>query len=168
MTGLFKHAARTGRLHREAGLRPLAAILAGAALSGLALGGCAAMSGLETRARVASNPSCTDFFFQIYFAKDSAELSKPAAQVVAHAGRHINGCAVAQVEVLGLADATGTPEANLDLSHQRARTVAQALIRAGLPTPVFHLNAIGDAGAVKDGVSTPVRRRAFVYIRFQH
>ncbi len=139
-----------------------------ASAAALGLQGCSSVSALETRARLISNPACTDVFFPIYFANGSSELSKAAASVVANAGKHIDGCALDQVEVIGLADYVGTPEANLDLSRRRARAVAQALIHAGLPAPVFHINALGEAGAVTKDGPAPVRRRADVFIHFRH
>jgi outer membrane protein OmpA-like peptidoglycan-associated protein len=127
------------------------------------LAGCAQVSGLETRARILSEPPCTDFFFPIYFAAGSAELSRPAQKVVANAGRHVADCTVAQVEVVGLADYKGPAVANLALSRRRAERVAGALTQAGRPARVFHLSARGEGA----GGGAPLRRRADVFIRFQ-
>jgi peptidoglycan-associated lipoprotein len=129
----------------------------------MALGGC----GAATRLQISSAPRCADFFFPIYFAGNSAELTPAAAKVVANAGAHSAGCKVASVEVLGLADYKGPAEPNLELSRQRAERVAGALARAGLPEPTFKISAIGEAGAYKDdGTPKPLRRRADVTIRF--
>ena len=74
-------------------------------------------------------------------------------------------CDVRRVQVLGLADATGGSAANLSLSQQRARSVAQALNTAGLPAPVFDVAAAGDVGAVTtEGAAEPLRRRTEVAI----
>jgi peptidoglycan-associated lipoprotein len=138
------------------------------ALAVLGLGACSRVSGLETRARILSEPPCTDFFFPIYFAGRSADLSAPARGVIANAGHHANGCTVSSVEVTGLADYNGPADANLTLSRARARTVADALQKAGLPGAEFHLSALGEDGAVRNGKPEPLRRRADVYIRFMH
>lgn len=145
-----------------------AASLTAVALAVLGLGACARVSGLETRARILSEPPCTDFFFPIYFAGKSVELSGPARGVIANAGRHANGCTVASVEVTGLADYNGPANANLVLSRGRAKIVADALQKAGLPEAEFHLSALGEDGAVTNGKPEPLRRRADVYIRFVH
>ncbi len=132
------------------------------------LAGCGSMSGLETRARILSEPPCTDFFFPIYFADRSAELSKAAEGVIVNAGQHAQGCQIAQVQVQGLADFTGAPQDNLDLSRQRARKVAAALAKAGLPAATFQLDALGDSRAPSEKPNAPLRRRADVFIKFQH
>ncbi len=143
--------------------RPLALVAFAAAT---VLAGCGSVSGLETRARILSEPPCTDFFFPIYFADRSSALSKPAVKVVDNAGRHASGCTVASVEVIGLADYKGSTGDNLVLSRERAQHVAEALQRAGLPAPVFHLTALGETGSAANGTAVPLRRRADVFIRF--
>jgi outer membrane protein OmpA-like peptidoglycan-associated protein len=131
------------------------------------LAGCGGLSGMGTRARIATTPHCTDFFFPIYFADFSAELTAPASKVIANAGGHAAGCKVASVEVVGLADYQGPAEPNLALSRQRAERVAGALAKAGLPRPAFKLSALGEDGALTaEGAPKPLRRRADVYIRF--
>ena len=55
--------------------------------------------------------------------------------------------------------------ANMTLSQQRARAVAQALTRAGMPAPVFEVAAAGDAGAVTpSGQDELLRRRTEVIV----
>ena len=137
---------------------------AAALILAMALGGC---GGAATRLQIASAPRCADFFFPIYFAGNSAELTPAAAKVVANAGAHSAGCKVASVEVLGLADYKGPAQPNLELSRQRAERVAGALVKAGLPEPTFRISAIGEAGAYKDdSTPKPLRRRDDVTIRF--
>jgi outer membrane protein OmpA-like peptidoglycan-associated protein len=139
------------------------------ALSAAALmAGCGSMSGLETRARILAEPPCTDFFFPIYFADRSADLSRAAQGVIANAGQHAQGCQIAEVRVLGLADVDGVAQDRLDLSRRRARQVAAALAKAGLPKPSFQLDAIGDARLPAGQKDAPLRRRADVFIKFQH
>jgi outer membrane protein OmpA-like peptidoglycan-associated protein len=129
----------------------------------LTLGGCSA----ATRLQIASVPRCTDFFFPVYFADRSANLTPAAAKVIANAGVHSAGCKAASVDVVGLADYKGPAEPNFELSRQRAERVAAALAKAGLPEPTFKISAIGEAGAYKaDGTPKPLRRRADVTIRF--
>jgi hypothetical protein len=146
------------------------------ALAVAGLCGCGQVASLESRARILSEPACTDFFFPIYFARDSADLSRPAQTEIAGAGRHTAGCMVAQVTVVGLpanpppsGPGLGESEGPApDLAHERARRLAQALIGAGLPEPVFQISPFGAAGAAAQGAPGQGRRRADVYIRFQH
>jgi outer membrane protein OmpA-like peptidoglycan-associated protein len=132
------------------------------ATAGVLLAGCGQVSGLETQARILSEPPCTDFFFPIYFGSRSADVTAAARRVVGNAGRHAQGCAAPSVEVVGLADPQA--EAGSALSRERARHVAEALRAAGLPEPTFQLNPLGP-----DAPELSVeRRRADVFVRFQH
>jgi hypothetical protein len=126
------------------------------------LAGCGSMTNLETKARILSEPPCTDFFFPIYFADKSSDLSKAAQGVILNAGKHSLGCQIMQVQVIGLADSPGARQDNLDLSRRRARSVAAALAQAGLPPAQFQVDALGSAGAG----NAPLRRRADVYIYY--
>ncbi len=109
--------------------------------------------------------ACADFSFPIYFDKGSDQLTVPAQAVLNNSVMQAKGCAISKVEVLGLADADGPTNRNLALSHRRAARVASALVAFGLPTPVFDIEAIGEAGAkAADGAPEPLRRRTEVVI----
>jgi outer membrane protein OmpA-like peptidoglycan-associated protein len=135
----------------------------GAALAaaGAVLAGCGPVSGLETEARILAEPPCTDFFFPIYFGSRSADVTPAAQRVVRSAGRHAQDCRGAKVDVVGLPDPGAA--AGSDLSRQRARRLAEAVQAAGLPAAAFQANPLGP-----DAPSTIERRRADVYVRFQH
>ena len=108
---------------------------------------------------------CTSGRFDVYFVENQARLTDAATLLLNTAAEKARECRVQRVRVVGLADATGTPEANLNLSQRRARAVAEALARAGMPAPAFELNAVGDAGAVTpSGADEVLRRRAEVII----
>jgi outer membrane protein OmpA-like peptidoglycan-associated protein len=112
-----------------------------------------------------AGPFCADFSFPIYFDKGSDQLTASARAVVDASVRQIRGCRVSKIEVLGLADADGPKLRNLELSRRRADHVARALVGDGLPTPVFDIEAIGEAGAkAADGKPEPLRRRTEVVI----
>ena len=65
-----------------------------------------------------------------------------------------------ELSLVGLADPTGAPEANLALSQKRADNVLAAFVHAGLPVPKYTLVAAGDKGAVTpSGAVEPVRRQ---------
>jgi len=134
-----------------------------------ALGLAAAVSACATtpsrEAIVTGESLCAPVRFDIYFRENEARLTPAADQAITGAANVLKPCDVRRVQVLGLADATGGSAANLSLSQQRARTVAQALNVAGLPAPVFDVAAAGDAGAITaEGAAEPLRRRTEVVI----
>ena len=138
-----------------------------AAVLAVGLAGCGAVSGIETRARILSEPSCTDFFFPVYFARRSPDLSKAAQSVIAHAGRHAHGCMLVSVQVVGLEDYHAPPSEALALSHARAQNLDQVLRAAGLTGAVFQRSALGESAA-PPSPRGPEPRRADVFVRFQH
>jgi outer membrane protein OmpA-like peptidoglycan-associated protein len=130
----------------------------------LLMGGCATVE--NARARLVRPPAtCADQTVSIYFEADSAELTREGRMLIAQAASATAGCRVASVDVLGLADAVGTPAANLELSKKRAEAVAQALSANGLPAAEFRVGAAGDAGALTaKGQTRPLRRRVDVTV----
>lgn len=142
-------------LHARSYRRP---VWASAALA-LALGGC--QSPMLARA-----PACQDRTVQIYFETDSVEVTDEGRAVLAQAAAIPRRCQVDRVEVLGLADASGAADVNLELSKRRAQAVTAALAATGLPAAEFAVAAAGQAGAVTaEGAARPVRRRADVVLR---
>ncbi len=135
------------------------AILAVTGLS-LAAAGCTTMRSARDRL-VRPAPACQDVTVPVYFEPNVAALTRDGQRVIAAAARQARGCEVKAVRVVGLADAAGDPAANLELSKQRASSVAAAVARAGLPAASFDVEAFGQAGSVTpDGRVQPVRRRA--------
>lgn len=134
-----------------------------AAVATVALGACAQMP--YTGPLVTNDSPCVDSQFTVYFNEGSNRLTRPAAQMIQENGRRLRGCTITSARVVGLADATGTPQANLSLSQRRAAAVADAMKRQGMPSPRFEVDAGGEAGAqTADGHDAPVRRRAEVYL----
>lgn len=125
-----------------------------------------APGGFRNRADLIAEPSaCTPKRFEVYFADSEARLTEPARQAIGMTAAQLQGCDIRKVQVIGLADARGGSEANLDLSQRRALAVAEALTAAGWPSPVFEVGAAGDAGAeTGGGVNEPMRRRTEVLI----
>ena len=136
-------------------------------VAGAAVGGCTTTQ--ATRDRVVQSPArCEDQTVQIYFEPDSAEVTAEGRAVIAQASASARGCAVKRVDVLGLADAAGTPETNLELSKRRAQSVTAALANAGLPDAEFQVAALGQAGALSpEGEARPLRRRVDVVLRLR-
>jgi peptidoglycan-associated lipoprotein len=133
---------------------------------GLAVGlsGCGTLRGARDRI-VKASPRCVDQTVQIYFEPESAEVTKEGRAVLAAAAAQAKPCRVTGVDVLGLADSSGTAGANLDLSKRRAQSVTGALVAAGLPAGEFKVAGAGQSGAVtSDGKAAPLRRRADVVL----
>lgn len=125
------------------------------------------LSGCQSwRGDLAQDDRCRPVSAEIYFESNSAELGPEAQGLIAAAAERAAGCHIDGVEVLGLADATGTPDVNQALSEARAARVAEALALAGLPEGAFVTEAAGQIGAVRpDGVDRPMRRRVEVRLR---
>jgi len=137
----------------------LAAVLAAAGLAG-----CTTF-GLRDRSELVVDPTtCVRTSVPIYFAEGEANLTGPARDLVRNGAQALRGCQIDRVQLVGLASATGSAQANLALSQRRAQAVASALSDAGLNAPQVELEAEGEAGARSDGVSEPVRRRVEVII----
>ncbi len=128
----------------------------------LALGGCQTWLNRP----MVEDTSCADVSAEIYFQPDSADLGPDAQQLIQAAADQAQGCSVARVDVLGLADAPGSSSGNLALSQARAKAVTAALAAARLPAAQFHVQAAGDAGSVtQDGLAQPMRRRVDIVLR---
>lgn len=134
------------------------------------LGAAASLAACQTGPRsradlVMDSSPCADSQFTVYFNEGSNRLTRPASQLISATGEGLRGCDIRGARVVGLADSTGTPQANQTLSQRRAVVVAEALRRSGFPAPQFELAAMGEDGAVTaDGREDPVRRRAEVYL----
>lgn len=117
--------------------------------------------------RLASRPPvCGEMSVKIYFEPDSAEITDEGRAVISAAASQAKTCRVDQVTVLGLADAAGAPQANLELSQRRAAAVTRTLAAQGLPAAEFTATAAGQAGAVTDsGDIRPLRRRVDVVLK---
>jgi len=103
--------------------------------------------------------TCEDFTVSIYFDQGAYRLTREAKMVLDSAAGRAKGCTIGAVDVTGLADAVGAPDANLQLSERRAASVTQALHRLGFAN--VKVSAAGDAGAqTPSGANAPLRRRA--------
>ncbi|THD77966.1 MAG: OmpA family protein [Phenylobacterium sp.] len=135
--------------------------MTGLAAALLLVGGCASVQNARAHL-VKSPPRCVDQTVQIYFEPDSAEVTREGRMVINQAASNAAGCRVTAVDVIGLSDAAGGADANLQLSKRRADAVAAALTANGLPNAEFK-TAMGQAGAVTaSGQAQPLRRRADV------
>jgi len=143
--------------------RPVWMAMTGAAA--LLLGGCGTVPGFH-RARAPN--VCQDLTVSIYFDRNAASLTREARAALKGAGDMTRGCVLGAVEVTGLADAVGDPDANLDLSRKRADAVRGAVERLGFSNVTFDVEAVGESGAVtKAGADRPLRRRTDVTFRLR-
>lgn len=136
-------------------------------LSSLGVAACTTSSPYKTRDQLVSNLSaCSERRFEVYFDNDKATLTPAAVQAIQMTADMMLPCQVTKVQVTGLADARGgVSSQNQSLSEQRANSVAQALTAAGLPAPVFEVQAAGAEGATHNGINDPLRRRTEVVIQ---
>ena len=144
-------------------------MLGAALLMGLSGGLSACATANRGRDRIVRAPvSCADQTVQIYFEQSSAELTRESHAVIGAAARASSGCMVTGVDVLGLADASGAPDASLDLSKRRAQVVTAALAKAGVPAETVTIAAAGQSGAVNAaGQPRLLRRRADVVLHMK-
>ncbi|KRA56189.1 flagellar motor protein MotB [Caulobacter sp. Root655] len=126
--------------------------------------GCASSPWPKSRSQIVTTaPACEDFAVQIYFERDSAEVTSEARSVLKSAEALTKGCKVDSVRVLGLADAVGASDVNLALSKKRATAVTGALAKVGFRDVEFDVAAAGDTGSITgSGEARPLRRRADV------
>jgi peptidoglycan-associated lipoprotein len=131
-------------------------------LAGATLAACAHADTPKTK--VARFTPCADINVAIYFDTGSATVNRDGRAVLRSAARQADGCRVDRVDVIGLADSVGTPEANMALSEKRAASVTKALQGFGLTD--VRVTAAGDAGSIiPTGAAAPMRRRAEVILR---
>ena len=143
-------------------MKGLSAILG----AGLVLAGCALAPGMRDRSELVSEPeACAPQRFDIYFRDGEAGLTDAARHAIGLTATQLQGCDIRAVQVVGLADARGGPNANLDLSERRALAVAEALTAAGWPSPAFNLVVAGESGSTTaEGAREPMRRRTEVLV----
>lgn len=100
--------------------------------------------------RVAAIPSGTEvawsqLSFRVWFDFDSAALRPEALETLVQLARHVESMGEGTVlEVVGHTDSTGSWYYNEDLSVQRARSVEQALMLAGIPAGSLAIRGLGE------------------------
>ena len=118
----------------------------------------------------APRPAPQDRQFVVYFDWDRSTLTAEAQQVVTQAANHARSGNPTRILIVGHTDTSGSAAYNLGLSNRRARTVADALVAAGVNGGVISLDGRGEtqlARATADGVREPLNRRATVDINFR-
>lgn len=99
----------------------------------------------------------------VFFGLGSARIPTDQQGVLDQAVRTFRGGDWAVIEIDGVADTVGAPEANLDLSFRRARSVYDALTARGMSPLQLQIRARGNselAVPTPDGVAEPRNRVA--------
>lgn len=125
------------------------------------LAGCQSMPQIHGP-MIHSPPSCADFAVSIYFEPGSSVVTPEAQALIRSAAGHARRCQVQGIDVVGLADAPGAPDANLQLSKDRAAAVTAALTARHLEHVDFSTTGLGDEGAQLGAERRPLRRRVNV------
>ncbi len=101
----------------------------------------------------------------IYFDFDKAELNPEAQAVLDDIIFDIKDRSLGGIIVQGHTDTAGPAEYNMKLSQARANTVAQELIKAGIPAEIVTTEAYGEtqlAVPTPDGVPDAANRRVVI------
>ena len=111
---------------------------------------------------IASPTACGDISISIYFNRRSSRLEGPALALLNAAAQQAHRCRVDSIDVVGLADAPGTPQANAAISEARAKSVTHALTIRGFPAFTFKSPQPGQDAAPPPSDPGSFRRRADV------
>jgi len=82
--------------------------------------------------------------FVVFFDSGATQLSDEARAVIARAADAIDRFEPTRIEVHGYASTFGSADRNLEISRQRAETVADALIEAGVSADLIAVEAHGE------------------------
>ncbi len=98
---------------------------------------------------------------EVHFEFASAQLTPGGLANAAAAAVTLAEMPLAAVRVIGHTDTVGSPAANRRLAVKRARSVAEALVAAGLPSDLLEVDDTGEAErpvATDKGVPEPLNR----------
>lgn len=130
----------------------------------VALAACTTSGEYATRDALVAPVNCSNQTFEVYFEEGQARLTPVARQAISMTASRLQGCHIQSVSVTGLASASGSAQANLNLSEQRANAVREALSATGWPAPTIDVSAVGAEGARSGNVNEPLRRRTEVVV----
>ncbi|MFL5336472.1 MAG: OmpA family protein [Geminicoccaceae bacterium] len=106
--------------------------------------------------------------YLVFFDWDRADLTDRARQVIAEAAQATTRVQVTRIEVGGHTDTSGTAAYNQALSVRRAQTVANELVRLGVPREAITVQGYGETRPLvptADGVREPQNRRVEIILR---
>lgn len=101
----------------------------------------------------------------VYFGLDSTELDAEDQAMLDDIVAAVKEQNPASVTIMGHADRSGGDDYNMDLSERRAKTIAAALLAAGIPESAINTMGYGEtepAVQTEDGVAMRQNRRAAV------
>jgi OmpA-OmpF porin, OOP family len=116
----------------------------------------AALPKVETAAAAATVPE----HYQVFFPSGGAEVDAQAQAVIDTAARAARLADPREISVVGFADPTGSPSYNQTLSERRASSVAEALVRAGVPAERIVTEGLGPTGTLTE----PAQRRVDIML----
>ncbi len=105
--------------------------------------------------------------YLVFFDWDRADLTPRARQVVAQAAQATTHTQVTRIEVNGYTDTSGTPQYNQGLSVRRAQSVANELVRDGVPRNAITTQGFGETHllvATGPNVREPQNRRVEIIL----
>ncbi|MDT7951272.1 MAG: OmpA family protein [Acetobacteraceae bacterium] len=106
--------------------------------------------------------------YLVFFDWDRSDLTPRARQVVAEAAQATTRTQVTRIEVNGYTDTSGTASYNRGLSVRRAQTVANELVRDGVPRSAITTEGFGETRLLVPtaaGVREPQNRRVEIILR---
>jgi outer membrane protein OmpA-like peptidoglycan-associated protein len=106
--------------------------------------------------------------YLVFFDWDRADLTPRARQVVGEAAQATTRTQVTRIEVSGYTDTSGTAGYNQGLSVRRAESVANELVRDGVPRAAISIQGYGQTRLLVPtaaGVREPQNRRVEIQLR---
>ncbi len=106
--------------------------------------------------------------YLVFFDWDKADLTPRARQVVAEAAQATTRVQVTRIQVNGYTDTSGTPRYNQGLSVRRAQSVANELVRDGVPRSAISIQGFGETRLLvptANGVREPQNRRVEIILQ---
>ncbi len=106
--------------------------------------------------------------YLVFFDWDRADLTPRARQVVSEAAQATTRVQVTRIQVNGYTDTSGTPRYNQGLSVRRAQTVANELVRDGVPRSAISIQGYGQTRLLvptANGVREPQNRRVEIILQ---
>ncbi len=106
--------------------------------------------------------------YLVFFDWDKSDLTPRARQVVAEAAQATTRVQVTRIQVNGYTDTSGTPQYNQGLSVRRAQSVANELVRDGVPRSAISIQGFGETRLLvptANGVREPQNRRVEIILQ---
>ena len=113
-------------------------------------------------------PPVAPVSYMAFFDLGSVKLSDQSQQTISQAAQVYKTKANARVMVTGYADTVGNPQMNVQLSQRRAKVVADALIKAGVPVDAIQTTGDGETSLLVqtgDQANEPRNRRVQIVIQ---